>query len=99
VAGQVCFLSIFVQVHILSAFHITVVELGAGSGLPSLLLATLPDPPSLVVITDHPDPGILGNLKTNVEQNRTHFQPYWNARAMNGEEMWKCFSWSRARSF
>lgn len=53
-----------------------VIELGAGSGLPSLLLATLPNPPSLVVITDHPDPGILGNLKLNVEQNKLHFQRY-----------------------
>lgn len=51
------------------------IELGAGSGLPSLLLATRVDSPTLVVITDHPDPGIIGNLKANVEQNRLHFQP------------------------
>jgi len=28
-----------------------------------------------VVITDHPDPGILGNLKTNVDKNRPYLQP------------------------
>lgn len=65
-----------IERRLLRAAGRTVIELGAGSGLPSLLLATLPDPPSLVVITDHPDPGILGNLKTNIEQNKQHFQPY-----------------------
>ena len=47
-----------------------VIELGAGCALPSLLLSTLSDPPSLVVVTDYPDEGILGNLKRNVEKNR-----------------------------
>ncbi|PPQ81672.1 hypothetical protein CVT25_013350 [Psilocybe cyanescens] len=47
----------------------TVIELGAGSALPSLLLSTLPGSPSLVVVTDYPDPGILGNLVTNVQRN------------------------------
>ncbi|KAJ6614624.1 hypothetical protein B0H10DRAFT_1803191, partial [Mycena sp. CBHHK59/15] len=47
----------------------TVVELGAGCALPSLLLSTAPAPPSTIVITDYPDPGILGNLSRNVERN------------------------------
>jgi nicotinamide N-methyltransferase len=47
----------------------TVVELGAGSALPSLLMSTLPNAPSLVVITDYPDDNILGNIKQNVARN------------------------------
>ncbi|KAF8155565.1 hypothetical protein B0H34DRAFT_500555 [Crassisporium funariophilum] len=47
----------------------TVIELGAGSALPSLLLSTLPRPPSLVVVTDYPDEGIMRNLNLNVERN------------------------------
>ena len=46
-----------------------VIELGAGCALPSLLLSTLSEPPSLIVVTDYPDEGILGNLKRNVEKN------------------------------
>ncbi|KAF8174073.1 hypothetical protein BJ912DRAFT_1077728 [Pholiota molesta] len=49
----------------------TVIELGAGSALPSLLLSTQPNPPALIVVTDYPDEGILGNLKKNVERNRS----------------------------
>ncbi|CAA7264284.1 unnamed protein product [Cyclocybe aegerita] len=49
----------------------TVIELGAGSALPSLLLSTQPNPPTLIVVTDYPDEGILGNLKQNVERNRS----------------------------
>jgi nicotinamide N-methyltransferase len=51
-----------------------VVELGAGCALPSLLAATLAQPPSLIVVTDYPDAGILGNLKANVERNREHYR-------------------------
>ncbi|KAJ7061004.1 hypothetical protein C8F01DRAFT_1141555 [Mycena amicta] len=47
-----------------------VIELGAGTGLPSLLLSTLPTPPVSIVVTDYPNPGILGNLALNVERNR-----------------------------
>ncbi|KAJ3556030.1 hypothetical protein NM688_g2250 [Phlebia brevispora] len=53
----------------------SVVELGAGCALPSLLSTTLSDPPSLVVITDYPDQTILGNLTQNVERNRDHMSP------------------------
>ncbi|KIJ62180.1 hypothetical protein HYDPIDRAFT_115051 [Hydnomerulius pinastri MD-312] len=52
----------------------TMIELGAGCALPSLLAATLPEPPSLVVVTDYPDNIILGNLKDNVERNREHYR-------------------------
>jgi len=58
----------------ISACHLTtcfvVLELGAGSALPSLLMSTRPDPPSLIVVTDYPDDGILGNLRRNVDRNR-----------------------------
>ncbi|KAI0367685.1 hypothetical protein BV20DRAFT_1037583 [Pilatotrama ljubarskyi] len=50
----------------------TVVELGAGCALPSLLASTLPEPPSLVAITDYPDDVIMKNLSDNVERNRPH---------------------------
>ncbi|KAK1219706.1 hypothetical protein PQX77_017567 [Marasmius sp. AFHP31] len=51
----------------------SVVELGAGCGLPSLLMATRKDPPRLVVVTDYPDDGILGNLKENVSRNSSEY--------------------------
>jgi len=48
----------------------TTIELGAGCALPSLLAATLPSPPSLVVITDYPDETIMKNLRENIDRNR-----------------------------
>ncbi|TFK38048.1 hypothetical protein BDQ12DRAFT_652333 [Crucibulum laeve] len=51
----------------------TVLELGSGTALPSLLLATLPNPPLLVLVTDYPDAGILGNVKNNVDRNADSF--------------------------
>ena len=50
-----------------------VIELGAGCALPSLLLATVAEPPSLVVVTDYPDDIILGNLQRNVKRNFEHY--------------------------
>ncbi|ETW78129.1 hypothetical protein HETIRDRAFT_479321 [Heterobasidion irregulare TC 32-1] len=47
----------------------TTIELGAGTALPSLLASVLPHPPALVVVTDYPDPVILGNLQRNVARN------------------------------
>lgn len=52
----------------------TVIELGAGCALPSLLMATLPQPPAIVVVTDYPDDTILGNLEANVNRNWSHYQ-------------------------
>lgn len=52
-----------------------VVELGAGSALPSLLSATLSKPPSLVMVTDHPDEGIITNLRRNILANKEHYSP------------------------
>ncbi|KAF9256612.1 hypothetical protein L218DRAFT_881357, partial [Marasmius fiardii PR-910] len=49
------------------------VELGSGTGLPSLLMATRTEPPNLVVVTDYPDEGILGNLKENVFRNASRY--------------------------
>ncbi|KAH7925465.1 hypothetical protein BV22DRAFT_1011239 [Leucogyrophana mollusca] len=51
-----------------------IVELGAGCALPSLLAAVLPNPPSLVVVTDYPDQIILGNLSNNVIVNAVWFK-------------------------
>ncbi|PCH39441.1 hypothetical protein WOLCODRAFT_134764 [Wolfiporia cocos MD-104 SS10] len=50
----------------------TVIELGAGCALPSLLASTRVPPPALVVATDHPDRTILPNLERNVARNRAH---------------------------
>jgi len=52
-----------------------VVELGAGCALPSLLMSTLAAPPTTIVVTDYPDPGILGNLVRNVERNQHLVSP------------------------
>ncbi|ESK90270.1 nicotinamide n-methyltransferase nnt1 [Moniliophthora roreri MCA 2997] len=51
----------------------TVVELGSGCGLPSLLMATMPEPPKIAVLTDYPDEGIMGNLNENVARNASLF--------------------------
>ncbi|RXW17445.1 hypothetical protein EST38_g8418 [Candolleomyces aberdarensis] len=53
----------------------TVLELGAGAALPSLLLATVPNPPKLVVVTDHPDEVIFSNLRNNVTRNQNVVDP------------------------
>jgi len=47
----------------------SVIELGAGCALPSLLSTTLEPPPSIVTITDYPDDTIMNNLKANVSRN------------------------------
>ncbi|KAI0066903.1 hypothetical protein BV25DRAFT_1912251 [Artomyces pyxidatus] len=47
----------------------TMIELGAGAALPTLVAAAQPAPPALAVATDHPDPGILGTLTRNVARN------------------------------
>ena len=49
-------------------FVYPVIELGAGCALPSLL-STLSEPPSLIVVTDYPDEGIMENLRRKVEKN------------------------------
>ncbi|KAI0074632.1 hypothetical protein K474DRAFT_1647687 [Panus rudis PR-1116 ss-1] len=63
----------------------TMIELGAGCALPSLLSSTLPDPPRLVVITDYPDETILGNLRGNVERNRGAVTPGCEVRCVGYE--------------
>ncbi|KJA23109.1 hypothetical protein HYPSUDRAFT_40248 [Hypholoma sublateritium FD-334 SS-4] len=64
------FLAERIELNLLGTGSKTVIELGAGCGLPSLLLSTQPDPPSLIVLTDYPDDNILGNLKMNVDRNQ-----------------------------
>lgn len=70
---------------LLSGHGATVIELGSGSGLPSLLMATQPEHPSLVVVTDYPDQHILGNLSQNVESNRPKFQSSCRIQCMGYE--------------
>ncbi|KAG9045273.1 hypothetical protein FS837_006577 [Tulasnella sp. UAMH 9824] len=53
----------------------TIVELGAGTALPSLLAATGKGdgPPVLVTITDYPDPLLMENLTRNIKGNQSKF--------------------------
>lgn len=47
----------------------SVLELGAASALPSLLLATRDDGPDLVVLTDYPAEEIVGTTRSNAVDN------------------------------
>lgn len=49
------------------------IELGAGTGLVSLVSASSRNPPLLIVMTDYPDQVILGNLRSNIEHNQNLF--------------------------
>jgi predicted nicotinamide N-methyase len=52
----------------------TVIELGAATALPSMLAASLEqDCPVLTTVTDYPDDIIMGNLRKNIDGNRTSF--------------------------
>lgn len=51
----------------------TIVELGAGTALPSLLSACQREPPTVVMITDYPDELLMQNLQKNVDGNRHGF--------------------------
>lgn len=53
----------------------TIVELGAGTALPSLLSACQLEAPSVVTITDYPDELLMQNLKKNIDGNRHVFVP------------------------
>ncbi|KAJ7741957.1 hypothetical protein DFH07DRAFT_49253 [Mycena maculata] len=63
------FLAERIERRLLPAYNLNVIELGAGCALPSLLMSTVASPPATVVVTDYPDPGILGNVARNVERN------------------------------
>ncbi|KAJ7204840.1 hypothetical protein GGX14DRAFT_646547, partial [Mycena pura] len=69
------FLAERIERGLLQADGLNVVELGAGSALPSLLLSTVSAPPASVVVSDYPDSGILGNLTKNVERNKHLVSP------------------------
>ncbi|KAJ7820980.1 hypothetical protein B0H14DRAFT_3734482 [Mycena olivaceomarginata] len=53
--------------------------------LPSLLLSTLASPPATIVVTDYPDPRILGNLTRNVERNSYLVSPGCTVRCCGYE--------------
>ncbi|KAJ8516213.1 hypothetical protein ONZ45_g6453 [Pleurotus djamor] len=74
-----------VERNLFKAPHKSVIELGAGCALPSLLLASSSDPPDLVVVTDYPDRGIISNLTNNVERNRNVFQPSCTVKCLGYE--------------
>ncbi|EKM57975.1 uncharacterized protein PHACADRAFT_206824 [Phanerochaete carnosa HHB-10118-sp] len=63
----------------------SVVELGAGCALPSLLSATLDAPPALVVAADYPDRVILDSLIKNIDSNRPHFSKKCDVRWISYE--------------
>ncbi|KAG8932904.1 hypothetical protein FRC01_011779 [Tulasnella sp. 417] len=60
-----------IEREVISVAGKTIVELGAGTALPSLLAATGKGdgPPTLVTITDYPDPLLMENLTRNVCNN------------------------------
>lgn len=47
----------------------SIVELGAGSALPSIVAATARAGPRRVVVTDYPEDAIVDTMKRNVEEN------------------------------
>ncbi|KAJ7108705.1 hypothetical protein C8R44DRAFT_714024 [Mycena epipterygia] len=65
--------------------NMNVIELGAGCALPSLLMSTVATPPAEIVVTDYPDPGILGNLVRNVERNNHLVSPGCTVRCCGYE--------------
>lgn len=62
----------FIEPRLSPTACLSVVELGSGAALPTLLLSTLVPPrtPGLIVMTDYPDENIISNLKSNLERNR-----------------------------
>ncbi|TFK72471.1 hypothetical protein BDN72DRAFT_763276 [Pluteus cervinus] len=69
------FLAERIERGLMSAPGLTVLELGAGTALPSLLLSTSSPPPCLITITDYPDDNILHTLRANIAQNAGFFSP------------------------
>ncbi|KAJ7649316.1 hypothetical protein B0H17DRAFT_1102255 [Mycena rosella] len=63
------FLAERIERGLMPVYGLNVIELGSGCALPSLLMSTLAAPPATIVVTDYPDPGILGNLARNVARN------------------------------
>jgi methylase of polypeptide subunit release factors len=64
----------------------TVLELGSGAGLPSLIAASMIPAPASVLLTDYPDPAVTSNLAANVQRNLA---------AAGGRCMlaWKGYAW------
>ncbi|EIW81331.1 hypothetical protein CONPUDRAFT_153884 [Coniophora puteana RWD-64-598 SS2] len=69
----------------LGEISLHLIELGAGCALPSLLAATLPNPPSLAIVTDYPDETILASLRDNVNTNVSAFSPSCTVKYMGFE--------------
>jgi len=71
---------VYIYLHLSSLTLGVGIELGAGSGLVSIVAAASKQAPSLVMITDYPDNFILDNLKANVEANRGLFSKECSVR-------------------
>ncbi|KAJ7468060.1 hypothetical protein FB451DRAFT_1352434 [Mycena latifolia] len=74
------FLAERIERGLIPVHNLNVIEFGAGCALPSLLMSTLAAPPATIVVTDYPDPGILGNLVRNVERNSHLVSPRCTVR-------------------
>ncbi|KAJ6582900.1 hypothetical protein DFH09DRAFT_278105 [Mycena vulgaris] len=79
------FLAEKIERGLMPAHNLNVIELGAGCALPSLFMSTLAAPPKQIVVTDYPDPGILGNLARNVERNAHLVSPGCTVRCCGYE--------------
>ncbi|KAJ7441764.1 hypothetical protein B0H11DRAFT_2095461 [Mycena galericulata] len=79
------FLAEKIERGLLPVHNLKVIELGAGCALPSLLMSTIEAPPAIIVVTDYPDPGILGNLARNVERNSRLVSPGCTVRCCGYE--------------
>jgi nicotinamide N-methyltransferase len=64
----------------------TILELGSGAGLPSLLASTASEPPHSVLLTDYPDSSITDNLAANVARNLPAATP-------GCKVAWRGFEW------
>ncbi|KAF8817396.1 hypothetical protein BYT27DRAFT_6809849 [Phlegmacium glaucopus] len=68
-ADHIADLNLDLHINSKSDSQVTVLELGASAGLPSILIAKLFPTSALVTVTDYPDEQLIKTLKNNVESN------------------------------